>query len=99
MAVHLKSKFVRDGFNLDSHQQLSVNLLIKEPRLAPGKYQLTVYCYSEEGVLVWIDNIPLCTVSAMPDFGIVEFYDDVKSAVLPKFSVDFFSKGNDSTHE
>jgi lipopolysaccharide transport system ATP-binding protein len=99
MVIHSKSKFVRDGFNVGSNQQVSVNLLIKEPRLAPGKYQLTVYCYSDEGVLLWIDNIPLCTFSAMPDFGIVEFYDDVKSAVLPKFSVDFFSKGNDSTYE
>ena len=90
--IHLKSKFVRDGFYLDSNQELTVNLLIKEPRLAPGKYQITVYCYSEEGVLLWIDNIPLCTVSAMPDFGIVEYYDNVKSAVLPKFSVNFHGK-------
>ena len=89
--IHVKSKFVRDGFYLDSNQELTVNLLIKEPRLAPGKYHMTVYCYSEEGVLLWIDNIPFCTISAMPDFGIVEYYDDVKSAVLPKFSVDFHS--------
>jgi len=91
--IHLKSKFVRDGINLDSNQELMVNLLIKEPRLAPGKYQMTIYCYSEEGVVLWVDNVPLCTVSAMPDFGIVEYYDDVKSAVLPKFSIDFLTKG------
>jgi lipopolysaccharide transport system ATP-binding protein len=91
--IHLKSKFVRDGFDLYSNRELMVNLLIKEPRLAPGKYQMTVYCYSEEGVVLWVDNIPLCTVSAMPDFGIVEYYDDVKSAVLPKFSIDFLAKG------
>lgn len=91
--IHLKSKFVRDGFDLYPNRELMINLLIKEPRLAPGKYQMTVYCYSEEGVVLWVDNIPLCTVSALPDFGIVEYYDDVKSAVLPKFSIDFLAKG------
>jgi ABC-type polysaccharide/polyol phosphate transport system ATPase subunit len=87
--IHLKSKFVRDGINVAANQEVVAKLLIEEPRLAPGKYQMTVYCYSDEGILLWIDNIPLCTVSAISDFGIVKYYDNVKSAILPKFSVDF----------
>ena len=86
--IHTRSKFVSAGFNISRHGRFIVEYRIRSPKLAPGSYNLTVYAYSDEGELVWVDGIDGFHVTAKGYFGISEYYDGVRSAILPEFGVE-----------
>lgn len=85
--IHTKSKFVSSGLGIPNDGRFTVEYTIQSPKLAPGSYYLTVYAYKDERELVWVDGIDAFHVTAKPYFGIGEYYDDVRSAILPEYTI------------
>jgi hypothetical protein len=87
IVVHGKWKFVVPPADLPSGCRFHVHYEIESPKLAPGRYALTVCAYSGGEVLFWAEDIDACHISAKPYFGIVECYDQILSCILPKYAV------------
>ncbi|MCD4753858.1 MAG: ATP-binding cassette domain-containing protein [Anaerolineaceae bacterium] len=88
VVIHAKSKFVTDGFNFNSGEIVTINYKIKSPYLAPGNYHSVIYIYSDEGVLLWLENVELLTIKATSKFGHREYYDNITSEILPEYSIE-----------
>jgi hypothetical protein len=86
-AVHSKSRLVDFRFTVSGRQEFEIIYQVKSPRLAPGKYTLTVYIYDRHSVLLWVDNIDACNIKPKPYFGVPELFDGVYSVLLPEFSI------------
>jgi len=85
--IHTKSKFVSDGFNIRENSIFQIDYRIISPKLVSSSYFLTVYAYSDMGVLFHADNIDACVVIPDAYFGIVDFYDELASPIIPEFTV------------
>jgi lipopolysaccharide transport system ATP-binding protein len=85
--IHSKSRLVDFCFSVPPQQNFDVDYEIKSPRLAPGKYTLTVYVHTSGKPLLWVDNIDACLVDVKPSFGKPYLFDGVFSGVLPEFNI------------
>jgi len=86
--IHSRSKYVGESFNIKKHTQFTIKYHLISPKLAPGRYHMTVYLYSQDlGVLSWIDNIDACSVNGKPYFGNCLYYEGIKSAIIPEFNL------------
>jgi lipopolysaccharide transport system ATP-binding protein len=92
VAIHSKSSFVSSCFTIPKHTIFQINYNIESPRLAPGQYHMTVYIYSNKKVLLWIEEVDLCYITSVSDFGRVTYYDGLTSTTIPKFSLDLSIK-------
>jgi lipopolysaccharide transport system ATP-binding protein len=85
--VHSKSRLLDFRFSVPALQEFEIIYEVKSPRLAPGKYTLTVYVHDGREALLWVDNIDACVVNAKPHFGVPGLFDGVYSSLLPEFSI------------
>jgi lipopolysaccharide transport system ATP-binding protein len=91
MVLHGISRLVSRPWTLPPGARASFRYLFRSPSLAPGRYRLTVYAYTPDGVLYWGEGIDACQVSAKPYFGIAECVEEIRGAILPRFEVDLLS--------
>jgi len=87
VVVHTIARFLPFYFSVTGNSQIKLRYRIKSPKLAPGKYYLTVYAHSDEGTLLWADSIDACAISPKSYFGEVEFFDVLTSSTIPPFSI------------
>jgi hypothetical protein len=88
IVVHTRSPFVCDGLDVGPHQEFDVRYTIRSPKLAPGKYFLTVYVVDVSArVLLWVDNIDACVVGARSYFGRVEILAGLRAPIVPEYSI------------
>ncbi|MGA7410028.1 MAG: polysaccharide ABC transporter ATP-binding protein [Bryobacteraceae bacterium] len=85
--VHSKSRLLDFKFSVPSQRQFEIVYEINSPRLAPGKYTLTVYVHDRGRPLLWIENIDACLIAANPCFGMPYLFDGVFSSLLPEFNI------------
>jgi lipopolysaccharide transport system ATP-binding protein len=85
--VHSKSRLLDFRFSVPARREFEIIYQVKSPRLAPGKYTLTVYVHDGQNALLWVDNIDACLIRAKPCFGIPELFDGIHSVMLPEFSI------------
>ena len=86
--IHIKSKFINRGFNVKQNENFHIFTKVNSPKLAPGKYRLTVYVYAGNEELLWIDNIYAFTVLPINYFGISNIFDEIKSPIIPEFKIE-----------
>jgi ABC-type polysaccharide/polyol phosphate transport system ATPase subunit len=84
--IHSKSKFVTEGFNVPKKEKFCISYKIVSPMLAPGRYHMAIFAYSGNDILFWAESINACHIVARSYFGIVDFFDEIKAAIIPKFS-------------
>jgi len=87
VVTHTKSKFLPYSANLPGNSHARIHYVIKSPKLTPGRYFLTVYAYSDQGVLLWAESIDACTISSKSYFGGAEYFDRLISAIIPEFEI------------
>ncbi|OGE19396.1 hypothetical protein A3J19_01830 [Candidatus Daviesbacteria bacterium RIFCSPLOWO2_02_FULL_41_8] len=85
--VHTKSKFLGNGLSIEKNKRFQIVYKIESPKLAPGIYYITVYIYNQDQVLFWIENLRACRIINKTYFGNTYYFEDVKSCIVPKFSV------------
>ena len=90
MVIHSKSVNFKKPFKVSPDSEFILECIIKNHNLAPGDYSVTLYVYSESFIherLVWVENIPLLTVSNKNVYLETNDYinfKDVKSLTLPQ---------------
>jgi lipopolysaccharide transport system ATP-binding protein len=90
MVIHSKSVNFKKPFKVSPDSEFILECIIKNHNLAPGDYSVTLYVYSESFIherLVWVENIPLLTVSNKNVYLETNEYinfKDVKSLTLPQ---------------
>jgi lipopolysaccharide transport system ATP-binding protein len=86
-AVHCRSKFVQGPISVPANTSFVVHYALRSPHLAPGRYRLTVYAATDLDVLLWVEQIDACSISAknplLPD----SVLDGVKGIIVPDFSL------------
>lgn len=85
--THSRSKWIDNKFPVRPNTDFEVTYTLNSPKLAPGRYFLTVWIYHGENVLVHIDNIAACKINANNYFGSSLFLDEVQSCVVPSFTI------------
>ena len=85
--VHSKSRLVDFRFSAPADRQFDIVYEINTPRLAPGRYTLTLYVHEHGRPLLWIDNIDACLIASNPCFGTPYLFDGVFSSLLPEFNI------------
>jgi hypothetical protein len=92
VALHCRSKFVRDPISLPANTSFVVSYALRAPHLAPGRYRLVVYAASPAQELCWVEQIDACRISPASPFlqGVV--LDGVKGAMVPPFSVSLMNE-------
>jgi ABC-type polysaccharide/polyol phosphate transport system ATPase subunit len=86
--THSKSRFISSGFSLPARTAITFRYTLRAPMLAPGHYFLILYAYDPRGVLVWVEHIDACDISAMSYFPAVDFIDEIKGSTVPRFNVE-----------
>jgi lipopolysaccharide transport system ATP-binding protein len=87
MIIHAKAKLVSQGFNVDSRERFDIVYRIVSPKLAPGRYYMTVYCNSGGFPMFWAEKVDACHIVGKAYFGDALFFDGFKSAIIPEYSV------------
>jgi lipopolysaccharide transport system ATP-binding protein len=86
--VHARSQYVTEGFHLARGASFEVAVVLKSPKLAPGRYFLTVYVVDQSGRnLLWVDRVAACDESARTYFGRLPFFESLRAPIVPEFSV------------
>ena len=86
--IHSKSNWIEYKFSVGANAQFTLSYTIKSPKLAPGKYFLTIYIFQTgQFPVLHIDNIEACTVNAQNYFGNSLYFDSVLSNIVPEFSI------------
>ena len=86
--VHSRSNWVGYNFDVKPNSDFEISYKVHAPRLAPGRYFLTIYVYHGTNFpLLHIDNIDACTVNSKNDFGTSLFFDNVISNTVPKYEI------------
>jgi lipopolysaccharide transport system ATP-binding protein len=85
--VHSKSRLLDFRFSVGAGHEFEIIYQIKSPRLAPGRYTLSVYVHDAGEPLLWVENIDACVVNAKPHFGVPGLFDGVYSSLLPEFCI------------
>jgi lipopolysaccharide transport system ATP-binding protein len=96
MIIHSKTNYIKDGFDISKNSETIINYESQNHNLSPGNYKLTFYAYEmkegKENILLWIDNIPIVTVSSKNPYLISsedELFinlDDLKASTYPKYN-------------
>ena len=86
--IHIKSKYIHDGFNIAKRTKFTINFIIKSPKLTPGKYHIMLYIYSGDQTLLWIDKIYGFSISSRCYFGQSIFFDKLNSVIIPEFTME-----------
>jgi len=85
--VHSRAKFLDWSSDLEPNSQWEMDYVIKEPKLAPGRYYLVLWAADPGQVRLWIENIDACSVSARSHFGPSAVFDGVMAATVPPFEL------------
>jgi len=91
--IHAKSKFVTSGLRVPARTRFCVRYRFISPKLNTGAYRMVLYVCSGAKELFWGENIDACNIVATPYFGQVLFFDNVKAAVIPEFTVSLSPQG------
>jgi lipopolysaccharide transport system ATP-binding protein len=86
--IHTKTKYISEGFNLQKNRKVMFKYVLKNPRLAPGEYTLSLYLYAPVGILLWIDGIQACSINSSDPSGKNAYLDTIIAAVLPEYSIE-----------
>jgi ABC-type polysaccharide/polyol phosphate transport system ATPase subunit len=87
MVLHGKSRFVHELIGSKGNSRFRVRFRFKSPKLAPGRYHLSAIALSGF-VYLYVENVDACNVIAKAYFGDAPFLDDVRSVVIPEYSVE-----------
>jgi lipopolysaccharide transport system ATP-binding protein len=87
MVISAKSKMVSQGFDVNPRERFNIIYRILSPKLAPGRYYMTVYCYSGGFPVLWAEKVDVCHIIGRAYFGDALFFDGIKSAIIPEYSV------------
>ncbi len=86
--VHSRSNWIEYKFSVDKNERFILDYIVKSPKLAPGKYYLTIYIYQTGNFpVLHIDNIEACTITAKNYFGKSLYFDAVISNTVPEFAI------------
>jgi len=86
--VHTKTKFINNGFSLKKNSNHYLKYKLVSPHLAPGKYTLSIYAYSDLGVLLWINGVDALEVTSKDPTGRLIAFDKVIAAIIPQYSLE-----------
>ena len=98
IVVHCRSKWVQEPFSVAANSLFRVSYLLRNPRIAPGQYRLTVYVSDGTTALSWVEQIDACTISSASPFLADSFLDYVRGTVIPEFAV-FCTQKSQRTHD
>jgi lipopolysaccharide transport system ATP-binding protein len=87
MALHCRSKFVRDPISVPANTAFAVLYGLRSPRLAPGHYHLIVYASTGTEELCWVEQIDACRVNAASPFCPDALLDNIRGTTVPDFFV------------
>jgi ABC-type polysaccharide/polyol phosphate transport system ATPase subunit len=85
--IHLKSEQVVDRLSVAGGRPFIARFQIARPRLAPGSYSISAYVFGDDGVWLWLENAPACTVSASSDFGRLPVLPELRGGTVPSFTL------------
>jgi len=87
MVVHARTDVVHPLINMPARSRLLAEFNIKEPRLFPGQYTLTVFVRDKERELYWAEGTGDFNVAPQTDFGSAGTFMALRGLVLPRFSL------------
>jgi lipopolysaccharide transport system ATP-binding protein len=85
--LHGRSTLVHDLISSDKGKNFRIRYRFKSPKLAPGRYRLSVLAISGSPVL-YVENIDACNIIGTAYFGNAPYLQNVESAVIPEFSIE-----------
>lgn len=91
MIIDTKAKFISTGIDFKAGETSIVSYIIKNTRLAPGDYYITIFIFSKKyGHIYWKTNIPILRVEATNIFNNPQTFllDDIKGAVIPSYTIE-----------
>lgn len=94
VAVHCRSKFVQGPISVPANTSFVVRYGLRSPRLAPGRYNLSIYATSGTRELCYVRHVDACTIYATSPFRPNSILDGVLGATVPDFSVNVTLSSN-----
>jgi hypothetical protein len=86
MVLEAREKYLDDGFDMRPGEKVRVKVVFKSPKLAPGRYHMSV----RVGTLItnlWVERVDACNVIGKAYFGNAVFFDNVKSVIIPEYTM------------
>ncbi|MFM7901900.1 MAG: polysaccharide ABC transporter ATP-binding protein, partial [Bacteroidota bacterium] len=95
IVIHSRNALSGDPADIFSGQNIKVAYNVKQPRLLPGEYFLTVYVFSvgitgQDDVYLWLESVPLLTiagVSAETDSRLFDLVSGIRSKTLHESNI------------
>ncbi|HUL39406.1 MAG TPA: ABC transporter ATP-binding protein [Methanomassiliicoccales archaeon] len=86
MVLEAREKYLDDGFDMKPGERIRFTVVFKSPKLAPGRYHMAV----KVGTLftyLWVERVDACNIIGKAYFGNALFFENVRSAVLPEYTM------------
>jgi len=86
MVLEAREKYLDEGFDLKPGERIRVKVVFISPKLAPGRYHMTV----KVGTLItnlWVERVDACNIIGKAYFGNALFFENVRSAVIPEYTM------------
>ncbi len=87
IVIHSKSNYIKSANRIENRGIFYINYKVLSPKLKEGSYFLTIYLYRKNIVELWIENIEAFKIANTPCFGIVDYFEDLKSPIIPEFEI------------
>jgi ABC-type polysaccharide/polyol phosphate transport system ATPase subunit len=87
MVLQGRSRLVHELISSEKGSKFRVRYCFKSPKLAPGRYHLSVIALCGLPYL-YVENIDACNIIGSAYFGNAPFLQNVESVIIPEYSVD-----------
>ncbi len=84
MIIHSRSDFNDEVYHLSANSDHVFLYKISDVFLSPGDYFFTLYVYSPDEEILWLDKIPAFSINANKDN---VYLKSIKSIIVPNFSL------------
>jgi lipopolysaccharide transport system ATP-binding protein len=84
---HSRSAWIGYTFDIKENSTIEFDYRLKSPKLAPGKYYISIYICKRDNLLVDIKRINAFNVNATNYFGTSLYLDIVQSTSVPEFTL------------
>jgi hypothetical protein len=91
MVLEAREKYLDSGFDIIPGQRIRAKVTFKSPKLAPGKYHMSFRASTLFNFL-WVERVDACNIIGKAYFGNALFFENVKSTVLPEYSISIEKK-------
>ena len=86
IVLEAREKYLDEGFDMKPGERIRFKVLFKSPKLAPGRYHMSV----KVGTLftyLWVERVDACNIVGKAYFGNAIFFENVISTVIPEYTM------------